>query len=79
MFFIKKKENIASRRFISIGHVNGYEMVIHLWKPNGPVHTQNRVNYRNQGCIVEEGYPRYSNVMAENPRVLKPEAVRVPP
>ena len=79
MVFIKKKDNIVSRRFRSFGHVNGYEMAIHLWKPNGPVNAQTRVKYRNQGYIVEDGYPRFSNVMAEIPRVVKPEAVGVPP
>ena len=79
MVFIKKKNNIVSRRFRSFGHVNGYEMAIHLWKPNGPVHSQTRVNYRNQGYIVEDGYPRLSNVMAEIPRVVKSEAGRVRP
>ena len=76
--FIKKKENIVSSRFRSFGHVNGYEMAIHLWKLNGPLHTPTRVNYRNQGYIVEDGYPRFRKVMAEIPRVVKPEAIRVP-
>ena len=79
MIFIKTKENIFSRRFRSFGHVNGYEMAIHVWKPNGTVHSQNRVNYRNKGYIVEDGYPRFSNVMEEIPGLVKPEAVRVPP
>ena len=76
---MKKKDNIVSRRVRSFGHVNGYDIAIHVWKPHGPVHAQTRVNYRNQGYIVEEGYPRFRNVMAEILRVVKPEAVRVPP
>ena len=79
MVFIKKKDNIVSHCFRSFENVNGYEMSIHLWKPKGHVHAQTRVNYLNQGYIVEDGYPRFSNVMVEIPRVVKPEAVRVLP